>query len=548
MMEEANFGQGYAKLSRNRKSRGRKSSEMHTHNPINNMIPPVDSYNAVYLSFILGGAGFLLPYNSFIMAMDYFKVRYPGSPVVFEMSVVYISVACLTVMFNNGLVETFSLNSRINFGYFMSFITLIFVIICEIWWEAFGTATSYDVNLTAVAVVAIGCTVQQSSFYGYTSMLPTRYTQAVMVGESASGVFTSFVRVLTRFLIPEIRGSTIYFFTVSVSSVATCFVLYHLIRRTEFIQFYVTLCETAKTKITLEPTEDAGLMENNDVQFGILSINNSNQSAGDSLSFANPLYEPTGTLPTYKVEDVVIRGRQNACTSGGFASFRRGIQTRWEITKIIFPYMVSICLVYFATLCLYPGLASEIVSCRLDSWMPILMMAMFNGADLFGKILASFSYNWTGGRLVRFSVVRLIMIPLMVMCVAPRTHPIFSSELTAFFFALLLGCSNGILGSVPMIQASTKVEDRYRELTGNLMTLLYNIGLTTGSLMAYCLLSMLGPVEDHPCGSDYIQKPISAIIENATTVIMKTSTASTTALTTLATTIISLRTDRKSVV
>jgi hypothetical protein len=26
--------------------------------------------------------------------------------------------------------------------------------------------------------------VQQSSFYGYTSMLPARYTQAVMVGES----------------------------------------------------------------------------------------------------------------------------------------------------------------------------------------------------------------------------------------------------------------------------------------------------------------------------------------------------------------------------
>lgn len=26
--------------------------------------------------------------------------------------------------------------------------------------------------------------VQQSSFYGYTSILPTKYTQAVMIGES----------------------------------------------------------------------------------------------------------------------------------------------------------------------------------------------------------------------------------------------------------------------------------------------------------------------------------------------------------------------------
>lgn len=40
----------------------------------------------------------------------------------------------------------------------MSFITLTFVATCELWWEAFGTATSYTVNLAAVAVVAVGCT------------------------------------------------------------------------------------------------------------------------------------------------------------------------------------------------------------------------------------------------------------------------------------------------------------------------------------------------------------------------------------------------------
>lgn len=43
---------------------------------------------------------------------------------------------------------------------------------------------SYAVNLSAVAIVAVGCTVQQSSLYGFTSMLPSRYTQAVMAGES----------------------------------------------------------------------------------------------------------------------------------------------------------------------------------------------------------------------------------------------------------------------------------------------------------------------------------------------------------------------------
>lgn len=50
------------------------------------------------------------------MAMDYFKARYPSSPVVFDMSLIYIVVAFLTVLANTLLVETFTLNARINFG------------------------------------------------------------------------------------------------------------------------------------------------------------------------------------------------------------------------------------------------------------------------------------------------------------------------------------------------------------------------------------------------------------------------------------------------
>lgn len=51
----------------------------------------------------------------------------------------------------------------------------------------------------------------------------------------------------------------------------------------------------------------------------------------------------------------------------------------------MYPYMISICLVYFVTLCLYPGIASEVISCRFGSWMSIIMMTIFNGADLLGK-------------------------------------------------------------------------------------------------------------------------------------------------------------------
>ncbi|CAH1958935.1 unnamed protein product [Acanthoscelides obtectus] len=179
--------------------------------------------------------------------------------------------------------------------------------------------------------------------------------------------------------------------------------------------------------------------------------------------------------------------------------------------------MISICLVYFATLCLYPGIASEIISCHLGNWMPILMMALFNGADLIGKMLASSARYWTGARLVRCSVARLIMIPLMIMCVAPRAHPTFSAEITAFTFSLFLGLTNGILGSVPMIQAPTKVDDRHRELTGNMMTLMYMFGLAAGSLVAYFLEKLLSPVEKHPCSYMILPQEVTPTIVSLTT-------------------------------
>ncbi|KAJ8963873.1 hypothetical protein NQ317_011679 [Molorchus minor] len=184
--------------------------------------------------------------------------------------------------------------------------------------------------------------IQQSSFYGYTSMLPPKYTQAVMVGESTSGVFTSMVRVLTRFLVKELRGSTIYFFTVSVSSVATCFAMYHLIRRTDFIQFYIALCERAKTRITLEPTEDAGL--------------NSPPPTGNNLSFPTQLRNHLLLFPLIKLKTLLLEEDQALSQSTKSASkkrgtnkdcFRsagqavqvldRGMQARWEVTKAIYP-------------------------------------------------------------------------------------------------------------------------------------------------------------------------------------------------------------------
>lgn len=58
---EENDASGYSKLGKKK-----RESDFHARNGFSNNLnlsPPADVYNLVYLSFVLGGAGFLFPYN-----------------------------------------------------------------------------------------------------------------------------------------------------------------------------------------------------------------------------------------------------------------------------------------------------------------------------------------------------------------------------------------------------------------------------------------------------------------------------------------------------
>lgn len=254
----------------------------------------------------------------------------------------------------------------------------------------------------------------------------------------------------------------------------------------------------------------------------------SNPSAGEStldgltnlneaIRPSTPTPPPTSeTLPNvaFKVEHVMAPG----CAGGSqrFGSFRDGLESRWRVANAIYPYMVCIALAYCVTLSLYPGIESEIISCKLKSWMPVLLMFTFNTSDVIGKVMASFPYTWSRRQLILLSTMRIALVPLLLLCCAPRSQPIIAGEIPAFIFSAALGITNGLAGSLPMMLAPAKVPATLKEVTGNMMTLSYNVGLTAGSLIGYVFDSMLGPQILEPCPSyPYIPLPRSMI--NTTT-------------------------------
>lgn len=63
-----------------------------------------------------------------------------------------------------------------------------------------------------------------------------------------------------------------------------------------------------------------------------------------------------------------------------------GYKLRKEVSKIIWKQMLAIFLCYFVTLSIYPGVLSDLVSPRFGTWMPVLVMTVFNLFDLMGKV------------------------------------------------------------------------------------------------------------------------------------------------------------------
>nr|KAF6347406.1 solute carrier family 29 member 4 [Pipistrellus kuhlii] len=415
---------------------------------------PDDRYHAVYFAMLLAGVGFLLPYNSFITDVDYLHHKFPGTSIVFDMSLTYILVALVAVLLNNALVERLSLHTRIT--------AASATCGCSFSPGARPTPSTWPPWAPWPSAA------QQSSFYGYTGMLPKRYTQGVMTGESTAGVMVSLSRIVTKLLLRGERASTLTFFLVSAGLELLCFLLHLLVRGSRFVRHH-----TARPR--------GGRAHH--VAAGDICLENPGPAGGSPDS---PAHEaPGGERGAYTRFDV-----PRARAERSWPSVRALLLHRYAVARAIWADMLSIAVTYFITLCLFPGLESEMRHCTLGEWLPILVMAVFNLADFVGKILAALPVDWRGTHLLACACLRVVFIPLFILCVYPSGAPALRHPAWPCVLSLLMGISNGYFGSVPMILAAGKVGPRQRELAGNTMTVSYMTGLTLGSAVAYCTYSL----------------------------------------------------------
>jgi solute carrier family 29 (equilibrative nucleoside transporter) protein 4 len=82
------------------------------------------------------------------------------------------------------------------------------------------------------------------------------------------------------------------------------------------------------------------------------------------------------------------------------------------------------------------------------------------------QMVASISYDWSRTNMLIFAGCRVLLVPLILLCAMPRGRPYIPGEWYPMVFSVLLGLTNGQIGSMPMILAPSRVSEEHRELTG----------------------------------------------------------------------------------
>ncbi|KAL6351414.1 hypothetical protein AAG906_035206 [Vitis piasezkii] len=388
---------------------------------------PKDSYHFAYIIYFTLGAGFLLPWNAFITAVDYFSYLYPDVSVDRIFAVVYMVVALFCLLLIIAYTHKSDAFVRINIGMAIFIVGLLVVPIMDVVYikGQTGLYSGFYVTVAAVGLSGLGDALVQGGVIGSAGEMPERYMQAVVAGTAASGVLVSFLRIFTKAVFSQdaqgLRRSAILYFSVSIVVMAVCIVFYNVAHRLPVIKYYRNL----KAQAVNEEKEEKGSL--------------------------------------------------TAAVWGA---------TLWDILGRVKWYGFGILLIYVVTLSIFPGYITEDVHSKvLKDWYPILLIAGYNVFDLVGKSLTAVYLLENAKIAISACIARLLFYPLFLVCL--HGPEFFRTEIPVTVLTCLLGLTNGYLTSVLMILAPKVVQLQHAETAGIVIVLFLVVGLAIGSIVAW---------------------------------------------------------------
>ncbi|XP_014663897.1 PREDICTED: equilibrative nucleoside transporter 1-like isoform X2 [Priapulus caudatus] len=426
--------------------------------------PPSDKYYMVYLMMTMLGLGQLLPWNFFITANEYFTYKLRNTShnasiyevddktylqITFEnwFSVTSMVTNVVFVFVTSSIMHTLCANVRM-FGAMSTMVVLFIltVIFTQVDTDSWQVAF-FVITVLTVGILSSACAVIQASLFGLAGFFPQKYTSGVMAGQAIAGMFASLASIITLLgTQDDPLQSGFNYFLAATFAILIAIVSYLAIPRTDFGHYYLQ-------------------------------------------------------HPDERTSDHLIAAKQ---AKGSGIGVKKEKPPFIAIFKKVKMEALSVWMVFFVTLSLFPPLTSNVQSVNKDSgtrwtnqfFIPVYCFLMFNVGDLIGRVVAAF-IQWPrrGSYLLPLlCILRVGFIPLFLLCnIQPRgTIPvIFNTDIYPVVFMLLFATTNGYLASLCMMYGPQNVYPSDADTAGAICSAMMSFGLFAGSICAFVLVAFM---------------------------------------------------------
>lgn len=427
---------------------------------------PHDKYNLAYIVFYLLGINTIIPWSFFMTAEDYWMYKFREihdnstnlthtyaelleQKTDLQASFTsYLSVASalpntLFLILNAFISRRVSLTVRMVGS--QCIILLLFIVttvFVEMKTDKWQN-TFLIITLTTVALVNAASAIFGGSLMGIVGKFSPEYITAMSGGQALGGIVTAIAEICSLWIGASPVLSGLVYFIIGDTMLLMSLIAYVLLERAPFFKHH-----------TVEKVPEL-----------------------DS--------------------DYSINGEVSFSTGGPSVSYTR-------IAKRIWHYGVSLFLIFFVTLAIYPAVTVLVESeykGKGYAWndiyfVPVVTYLIFSAGDYAGRVLCGV-LQWPKGRpwLVMFlSVARCIFIPALLFCNAqPRHHlPVYiHSDIYYILITVAFAITNGYLCNLTFILAPTVVDSQEKEIASAMMGAFLGIGLASGATLSLYMVKAL---------------------------------------------------------
>ncbi|KAF9903530.1 hypothetical protein EC991_003735 [Linnemannia zychae] len=474
--------------------------------------PPADPWRISYWIMVIQGASMLLPWNVFITAQGFFKLKFTGSPYEDNFQN-YFSIGFmgtnLLVVGSSILIQKQAPGTTHIIGSLLLNAAVFLAILVSIQMDRTIDPTSYFFfAMSMLSLSAISTSIVQNGMFGLASKFTGRHVQGVMLGQGLAGAGVAISQIVTQILSPP-KGSTytddllaghgsgggrkgkseglehsaFLFFMFALGYTLFAVMAQALLIRLPIYEFYTEEQRLQPIQFLAPPSPSSNSVAQEAIDLRRNSTSSA-VSAATAVTITPAMIAESNRRLAEEAAEQREAERQNHYRSTSLGATALATDdSAMQLMLDIYPkkkkhplvvLYISIALVFALTLSLFPSLTALVESTNTapdrarvfgDLFVPLHFL-IYNLGDWTGKALPSFVFfapnttHPTRRQQLRYllgSFGRLIFIPIFLTANLPipadtRLLPLLIQRDEVWFvLVFLFALSNGYLGSLIMM-------------------------------------------------------------------------------------------------